>query len=47
MFVEKVLSDYSRINHMWEGVYHDMKLENGLDEKHVIDKQKSISLFSF
>lgn len=42
MFVEKVLSDCSRINHMWEGTYHDMKLENGLDEKHVIDKQKSI-----
>ena len=42
ILVEKVLGDASQINSLWEGLYHDMKLENGLSKHHVIDKQRFI-----
>lgn len=42
VLVEKILGDTSQINNVWEGLYHDMKMENGLSKEHVIDKQRSI-----
>lgn len=42
ILVEKVLGNSPLINNMWEGLYHDMKMNNGLSKEHVIDKQRSI-----
>lgn len=42
VLVEKILANNTLINNIWEGLYYDMKLFNGLDEKHIINKQRSI-----
>src|SRR5699024_8604989 len=34
VLVEKILGDTSQINNVWEGLYHDMKMENGLSKEH-------------
>lgn len=40
--VEKVVGSNSRFNEIWIDLYHELKLKNGLSEKHVFDKAKAI-----
>ncbi|MGG0667873.1 methyltransferase domain-containing protein [Lederbergia citrisecunda] len=42
IFVEKVVGSNARFNEMWVEMYHEMKLRNGLTEKHVFEKASAI-----
>lgn len=42
ILVEKIIGNDARFNDMFVQLYHDMKLENGLSEKHVFEKARSI-----
>lgn len=42
IFVEKIVGNNARFNEIWTELYHEMKIKNGLSEKHVFDKSRSI-----
>lgn len=42
ILVEKVIGNNSRFNEIWNDLYHELKLKNGLSEKHVFDKARAI-----
>lgn len=42
ILVEKVVGSNARFNEMWVEMYHEMKIRNGLTEKHVFEKASAI-----
>lgn len=42
IMVEKVIGSNARFNEIWTDLYHELKLKNGLSEKHVFDKARAI-----
>lgn len=42
IMVEKVVGSNARFNEIWTDLYHELKLKNGLSEKHVFDKARAI-----
>lgn len=42
IMVEKVVGSNARFNKIWTDLYHEMKLRNGLSEKHVFAKSRAI-----
>lgn len=42
IMVEKVVGSNARFNEIWTDLYHELKIKNGLSEKHVFDKARAI-----
>ena len=42
VLVEKIIGNNARFNEMWTELYHELKVKNGLTEKHVLDKARAI-----
>lgn len=42
ILIEKVIGSNARFNEIWIELYHQLKLRNGLSEKHVFEKARAI-----